>query len=247
MALTGEAIIRLMKHGIDGADPSPELNALELANQAGEWFYDCYGWRWKLRPPAILASVASQEWLALPTDFGEMVGVPRGTTTAPVLLRMVTMEQVSRYRAVNRTPAAPPWYGALIYTAVDQDEQTISRPRIEIWPPALETSANIGELIYSAAWVPLTSDDSIATFPNYCNALYIQIARAFLSGLEDEEQGSIDDRLARIMDGALYKAAVLRDSGEQNDYGQMPVGPAGMDAGGFGEPSPYSTFEPYTP
>lgn len=242
MALTAASIFRQMTHAIDGGEPSSELSLLDIANQAGEWLYDFTNWRWKSRPPVALATVTGQTYIELPDDFGEMIGIPRGPSSFPYPIRMTSIEQIAALRAITNPTSPSGFYGALVYTAADQDTQAPPKPRIEIWPPPSEDNATVAMLYYTASWVELTDDDDIANVPRYCNRLLIECARAFLSGLEDEEQGTTDERLDRIVNGHLLAAAVMRDQGEQNDYGQMPAGPTGLSES-FGDPSPYPTYQ----
>ena len=231
-----------MRHAIDGGEPSSELNALDIANQAGEWLYDCYNWRWKLRPGVALATVEGQSYIDLPVDFGEMVGIPRGPATAPYPIRMVPFEQIAQLRGITSPTSTAGFYAALVYVTADQDTQAVSAPRLELWPSPAEDSAEVATLYYSASWVPMSSDNSIAVIPRYCERLYVEIARAFLAGLEDESEGTTDDRLEMIVNGQLFAAARMRDQGEQNEYGQMATGPAGSEVS-YGDPSPFSTYQ----
>ena len=211
-----------------------------IANQAGAWLYDAHDWRFKMRPPASQNIVSAQTWIALPTDFGEMVGQPHAVSPYSFYVRMTTMADIAHLRRIG-TANGVGFYAAISYLGVSAGAPPT--PRLEIWPPQ-ETSITGGlQVPYKAAWTNLTDDDSVVAVPPYAEALYLAAARAFAKGYEDEEQGTIDDRLGAIREGLLWRACELRNAGEQTDYGIGDNGPASDEEG---QP-PHIHYAPLTP
>lgn len=227
MAITGETVLRYMKHGLDEADMSASLSMLATANQAGQFLADAYDWRWKIRPPATLTAVDGQNYILFPSDFSGLLcppqGIPGGVS---YMLGLTTMEEIARFRK-GTMPGAPTagFYAAVAYQA--RSGTTPPLPRLELWPtPDSTTAGAIAHLYYRASWEPLTSAGQTVALPPYMEALYLMVARAFAQGLEDEDAGHLEDRLQKLMTGALWIACTTRDAGEQSDYGIMADGPA---------------------
>ena len=226
MAITLGTALRYIRHALGDANPSAELSAAAIANQAGSWLYDAYDWRFKMRPPTTASIVADQTWIALPSDFGEMVGAPYTTS---YWVKMATMADIAQFRRISGTVTGAGFYAAIAYTAVSST--TPPTPRLEIWPAQSASSVNGLTVPYKATWPIVTDDDTTLSIPPYAEALYLSVARAFARGYEDEEQGSLDQRLAHIQGGPVWRACEMRDGGEQSDYGQGDPGPAAEDGG----------------
>lgn len=226
MAITGSTALRYIKHVLGDTTPSAELGAMSVLNQAGSWFYDTYDWRFKIRPPATCDITASQSYITLPTDFGEMVGQPHATSPNGFYVRMTTMADIARLRRVSQ-PSGFGFYAAIAYTATSGT--TPPTPRLEIWPTQSTTTAGGLTLNYKACWAPVSDDDTTLSVPVYAEGLFLMVARAFAQGYEDHEVEAHESRLARIREGIVWRACELRDSGEQTEYGLGDPGPAAGD------------------
>lgn len=88
------------------------------------------------------------------------------------------------------------------------------------------TSTTGLQLIYRGSWVDVVNDEDELPIPDYCEPLYIQIARAFARGWEEEDGGALDQRLALIKSGPVFRDAASVDGMTQATFGNMGRGSA---------------------
>lgn len=223
MALTAEVVYRYIKHALGEAELSAGLVAQNVMNHAGEWLTDAYDWRWKTRPPATLSTVAGQDYIVLPADVGEILGDPVSVTGGPLRpIKMTDVLSVGKMRQISPgTQTTTGFFAALVYSA--RSGTTPPQKRLELWPTP-STAEAIAKIYYRATWERLTDDNQTVSLPPFMEGLYLQVARAWAQGLEDEDMMSHEDRIQRIMNGPGWAACVARDQGEQTSYGTMADG-----------------------
>lgn len=104
--------------------------------------------------------------------------------------------------------------------------------RVEIWPTPVTDEADKLRFIYRAKWSELEQGSTEVTIPDYMDNLYIAMVRAFALGYEEDNQGTVEDRIRGVIGnpnnrsqmGLLFKAAIDADSGVQNRYGPLKGG-----------------------
>lgn len=100
--LTHQGHLDAMHHAAGGAPDSgqsaPRLTLLTLYNQAGRALFTEHAWNWRVvtaKPP--FSTVAGQEWIDLPADFGNPVAVAvHGNSGFRVIL--TTLDEIMRMR-----------------------------------------------------------------------------------------------------------------------------------------------------
>lgn len=207
-------LLRLTLRG----DPPAEAPLLFLVNQTGRHLCAMHRWRFLTRPPTTVDTVASQEWLALPSDFSEILGLdgsPNGSNT----IDPVTLEHLNNLRRSGTATANGGRYYALAYTT--QSGTTPPTPRLEIWPTPSSTQTGVYVLMYRAGWIDVTTDTGYVPVPPWAEALYSRLLAAFARGYDDEDTGTIDARLAEIKAGELFRAACAEDRMKQPNRGGL--------------------------
>ena len=215
-----------------GGDPStapgmsvPERTA-QLINNAGEHLMS-RSWRWRERTSTVVASTASQDYLSLPADCGEILTIePKNSWSASLqFVDPATFERIS-------TEGIEPELSYIV-TLVFHDSSGVATPRLDIYPTPSSTDATAFNIRYRAQWVALnnasnvdgTDDDvllgaSHALIPQYMESLLFEYIRAFSEGGED---GTTQQRLALVDSGILLDQALRKDGTFQPDYGSLPA------------------------
>ena len=163
--------------------------------------------------------------LALPADFRDLIAV---NTSSGFLkgLSLVTPGELLERRSSSFTTTTGYYFGAIVHpqTTGLGSSTGAPTPRLEIWPTpgANETAAMT--FFYRAGWTELTNDTDILRLPGYCELLYLEILRAMARGFEEEDQGSISERLVQVIGGPLIVIARERDSMVQPSYGALRNG-----------------------
>lgn len=97
-------------------------------------------------------------------------------------------------------------------------------PRLDIWPDPVTDLVDALTIYYRAGWEHLDEDSHSVSVPEWLEALYIQLVRAFARGYEREDMRSMSDRLNELTTSGMYMHAISRDAEIQPDYGPMMGG-----------------------
>ena len=201
-----------------GGDPSttPSITVGErisqIINHAGEHLYT-RAWRFRERTAQDLGTTASQSYITLPSDVGEII------TVEPVNSWSASLSFVdpATFERVSNEGVAPEL--SYLVTLVYKD----NNPTLDIYPTPASTDADAFQVRYRARWVELTTESielgtevGIAT---YVEALLIEYVRAIAEGGED---GTTQQRLMAIDAGILLDRALRKDGTLQPDYGSLP-------------------------
>lgn len=208
-----------------------EIEPVDVANEAGEWLYSIEEWNALCRPLAELSIVANQEWIDLPADFGRMLGDKITTTTGfGYSLRMGTMDEVRDARSVQPGGNSLAYVGCIAHTGpVLAGPRSLAR--LEIGPIPSQAAANVFLLAYKAGWKEVTDSSDHILVPSWMQSVYVEVATAFVGGREQEEQGTLNDRLAAVLVGPLMIALRNRDLSIQTEFGPMRGGVGEMFGG----------------
>lgn len=201
------------------SDLSSELQAIRVIDQAGQHLLNMHQWRFTNPPPVSLSLVANQSYVALPADFGEAGMVASSNTTDTYGFEWVTLDQIAQMRSSAFGSAYGAYYGAIAFPIVNN----IPSPRIEIYPTPQSNQADAFRMTYRRRWVTPSGDRGVMPIPGHLEALFIQIIRAFARGYEEEDQATLDERLALIQSGPIYKNALASDGTVQPSLGTLPM------------------------
>lgn len=219
-----------MKHAIGNSDPSTGFSLLEILNEAVRYLFEYHNWNWRLRPPALLDLVASQEYVSLPTGFGsagELLTVH--SIWAPVtFVHKVGLDDIARMRGM------PIQNHLNFYVAVASPDQVTTGlrppgPRLEIWPTPAASVTSAFRITYRAGPATLSTSGQVPNIPQEYEAALTLIARAKtmlyeISAASPDalaELALAKDELARLMeaDGSLEPDAGRMTGGAASLYG----------------------------
>lgn len=110
------------------------------------------------------------------------------------------------------------WVCPMWHKTKDAEEPT---PVLEVWPAPSADDWNAFSLNYQAGWADITGSTSVIPIPKHCEPSFLALMRAYVLGLEEAEGGDVDDRVAKVLAGPLFQAAIARDAQQEYDYGPM--------------------------
>lgn len=226
MSLTAGQLFSHVRHTLGGAAALEVGGGLSIVNTAGRFLYGAHPW-WNMnRASALLDYGTSQSYVALPSNFGEIIALHEtGTLTGSV--EQVTLEYIAQLRATQTTGAAFTLYASQSY----HTSNGVPVPVLEVWPTPATSQVGALTLFYRSAWVDLTNDADLVPVPSYAEPLMIELTRATARGWDMEDEGSLSDRYAAVMAGPIAMAAMRADSAGQPSLGMMRGG-----AADFGQP-----------
>lgn len=152
----------------------------------------------------------------LPDDLRDIITIVRTDGTARHIT-LTTLDDVLRVRE-DTSANDYHWYAAVTYVG------TPPTPILEIAPGAGSAVTGAFRLFYRARWARLSTDSTQVAIPEFVEALYLQVARAFARGYVREDQGSLDGRLSEIQFGPLFMAAKKSDGAIQAYFGKLKNG-----------------------
>lgn len=211
MTITFDTATAHIQHTL-GGELSQDIDTLSVINDAGSYMTSMYPWRW-LEEAATLAALTSGSSTALPTGFVELVGyTPRGMDSRVTGSQafLVSPQELEDMRNSSQTLPLDTAYIAIVYTTTSGT--TIPTPVLDVYGNGTLPTIKIR---YRKNWTQITTSagtGSLFAVPEWTEALYIQVLRAFARGLEEEDVGSLNARLGEIQAGPQFAAAVSRDS-----------------------------------
>lgn len=220
MSVSAAQLIEQAEHALSGPTALP---VLQIVGEAVDYVASMHAWNFLKRPSIALASVAGQSYLALPSDFGEVLGVQvSGSTYANMVMTDPATFLGLESGALNETGWA---YWTVIESAAGSSGGAPTL-RLAIWPAPSATNASFALLRYRATIPRPTSDNDLIAVPSYVESLLFQVVRCFALGYEESDAGSADARLAEVMLGSIYMNAKRRDGRSQWRYGRFQNGAA---------------------
>jgi hypothetical protein len=195
MPKTAADYIADMKHAL-GGDPDSRLNLYAVLNEAIEYLFNCHAWKWRKRPPVNLSFTATQEYITLPADFGEIVSIEVKSN----FMRNVEQTSVSHIMfmrsAINQNNPSLAVYVALSWPTQTTTTAAPANPRLEIYPTPATTEANVLSIQYRAGAIRIATDASttVPNIPPKLERALSLLCRAYVLHYEEEtETISYDD------------------------------------------------------
>lgn len=102
--------------------------------------------------------------------------------------------------------------------------------RLELYPYPTEEDPQLLTVSYHVAWSRPSTDTGILPIPAILEPLFISILRQLTAAYEQEDEGTIEDRMDRIMGSSTFVNAIEADGLAQSDYGEMQGGAEGAEA-----------------
>jgi hypothetical protein len=199
---------------------------LRIANVAGGLLVGGRQWKYTLTGTIVLPSVAGQDWIELPGDFAAFIGHPRVPEAVYHTFTMTTLDAINEKRTYALQEFGH-YSGAIVWREKDLTSTPPDRrrvPGLEVYPTPTEDLTEFLRGYYRRRWEDLGSAEDDIPIPRYMEPVLIQYVRAVARGWEEEDEGSMEQRLAQVKAGPIYRAAVVEDVNTQRVYGPVRGG-----------------------
>jgi hypothetical protein len=163
--------------------------------------------------------------VALPSDFRQFIGDP-WSADSTLVLRILNPNELLYLRSGSSSTGGIMYSGALFWVRSAAVLGGAPIPRLEIYPPPEANDVNAFQFMYRADWSDMTDDSDVVQIPSMfaMEVLYLQIVRAVALGYEEFDTASMDARIATLVGGPIYKAAITADGGIVPTVGMMRGG-----------------------
>lgn len=94
-------------------------------------------------------------------------------------------------------------------------------PVLELWPTPQQDMDGALTIFYRGGWERVRKDTDLLAIPDWIEPLYKALLRAYVRGVEEEDEGTVDQRVRTVMEGPLMAVAVRRDSRIAPNIGPM--------------------------
>jgi len=201
----------------------------EIVNEAGRLLYGAWPWKFRERPPASLSLTINVEYVAMPADYGELIGIEYDSLSTSIVL--TDFQDLMTKRAQGITPVGYIYWAAIVQPSQTLQTSAMPAQRLELYPTPTASASDVIKVMYRADWRELTDDTHYASIPLWCETLLIEFIRAVAEGYMNrhgDETGigvvSMTDRLDEIQRGVLFQRAVEKDALTQPHYGVVANG-----------------------
>ena len=215
MAITLATLKQHVQHALGGSVAS-QLDEATIINEAGRHMF-MTPWKFRERPPATITTVANQDYIELPADFGEVIAM----NMVDGLVRSFTFtsfKDLVQRRSTN-TGVTNHYWIAISHPAPSDEGSAQPAPRLELYPTPT-TGENIS-VVYRSKWLELVTDSDNAMVPDYAESALIALVRAFALGYEEE---GLEQRLGEVEGGVMYLRLKEKDGLIQPEYGPLRNG-----------------------
>lgn len=165
-----------------------------------------------------IAGTISFPYVAMPSDFSQLLHA-QATNTQSYGFQLTTPEHLTNLRNTGISVASYHYYGALVQPT------DMSVARLEIYPTPTATLRNILTIVYKTKWDTLGTTSNT---PSYADAALVEYVRAFAIGYAENDFSGATAKLAGVMQGTIYQAAVTTDGQQQAHYGPVRNGAISM-------------------
>ena len=217
--LTGQQCIDQLFVSLSG-QAHPKIGDLPLINRAGNWLMSIRAWRWSVRV-ASLDVVPGSDRIYLPEDYHGAVAASGRIFGS---MEFTSPDQVLQGRENGSGIGGRGYIGFVTYGETPTGALV---PTIEVYPTVPtsgETTA--GSIAYTASWAPIAGPTDRAKIPWFVEPLFLSAIDAFARGVHRPMIGTIAARLADVMAGGEWEAAVQADDNLQREFGVIRNGAA---------------------
>jgi len=205
-----------------------EVDALSVLNLAGRHLVNMRNWNWLRGQKAVLGTVAGQEYISLPDDCKRIDAIEQ-TSSLVGTVAFVPLQEFLNYKTSTIVASPISFWVTVVWARDEYEVAGTERPgaptmRLEVYPVPTSTNTDAFTMYYSREWVEVVEDNQALTMPPSCEALFLEVARAFAISYHHNNEGGVDQRLARIAAGATYQNAVRLDTQAQMSMGKLAGG-----------------------
>lgn len=221
MALTLTNLRAVVTHALGGGDPAVIITSADATrdqyiNEAGRYLCTMHQWKFLERPPTTLDFTISTAYVALPSDFMELVAYAYSTALTSAFA-LTTPQSLALMRASN-IAATGSYYGAIVQPTQVNVTTAPPVPRLELYPTPAASVTGALSIWYRAGWTELTNAANYPNIPLWAETLLITLVRNFARGYEEDR---LEELLAEVVSGPFFQMAKDRDGLIQPDYGPL--------------------------
>lgn len=193
MAETLTSLQNAALHAI-GRTPATTTTTTQIANDGASYFYNAHNWRWRDKALSLDA-VSAQNYIALPTDFEQLISIRSGTNATKAVIQ-ASLDEIITLRQLSSG------VGGYYYVCPSWTPQTgvTAAPigRLEIYPTPAASEVGTFSGRYRRKIPDLSSGTDAPDIPTWAHPALKQMVRAWAVFVEDQQQGS-DWDLAQAM------------------------------------------------
>ncbi len=223
MARTAGQIVALVDHALGSNQPA-SIDLWEILNSAGRAMFGEHSWSWRVAGPLKIAATGGTNTIALPEDFGELVGVQ--AQISPYMINVTTVADINRATAIV---TSSPYAAMIAFDSWTIPTSPTQRPQPQalLWPIPTETGKPTLVISYMRRWRDMVSTDpnAVPNIPAEWDMALIYRARAEAKALVNDDAGSSDM--------AMYQKEIERlkllDGAKQVNYGKLRGGASRFD------------------
>lgn len=183
------------------------LSALQYINTAGKMLVNMMGWSWLDRAGTTLDFVASQGYVVLPSDVLRVHSI-----TPAALGQALTLVSFDTWIQYQKQGIQPNGYVG--YVGGDVGSGGAYTRRLFLYPTPSANLTGALSMIYRGGWTEILAGDDAGTFigiPPFMEPLYLEVLRAVAYGYEENDNGSVSQRMEMVKNSRVYKDAVAVD------------------------------------
>lgn len=217
----------VVAHAAGGRMPGGQLGGgIDFLNRAGTVLYNMHVWDHRLRTENF-ATVAGQSYVDLPDTFGELVDV--AALNVVRLIEVTSMQHILMLRSFSLAQTNYPRYAAVNWQNSSAGEGGEPVPVLELHNTPTAAEDPYGTVLFRRRWPAIDDDDdNVDGVPEFCEELYLQVARELVKGyVGDTINGnslSVADRITRLKQSSLFVDAAEQDARQQTEYGPITGG-----------------------
>lgn len=160
----------------------------------------------------------------LPDDFQEIIALD-ASDSLTISVHRTSLEELLRLRTNEIQVTSSYFYCAVNYAPVPVGGGAGEPvPILELWPAPNFNDADGFSLFYRAGWVNVTEDDDFILIPSWMHTPFIQLARAYSQGYEEDDVASLAERLAEWEIAPYTRRAIEKDGMQQASMGMLRGG-----------------------
>lgn len=217
MQYTFGQLKRAVEHAIagqpDGANTSSRFTSAQIVNRAISHLVHSHKWTWRMAF-TDLTMTGNQSTIVLPTDFGELEALQRGTYAFESIRKLVAQEYITLKYAT--------WdgkhLGYMLQSAPQTTNSAAPTMQLAIAPTPTSTFSNALTAAYlkvSPAMTDVTGnsqDNQVPDIPMKVHHILLALCRAYAVSTEDQQSGPEWDEANRLLKEGIE--ADLRSAGD---------------------------------
>ncbi|MCC7407388.1 MAG: hypothetical protein IT442_04910 [Phycisphaeraceae bacterium] len=197
------------------AEAEMDIAPATIVNDALEHLAALHAWNWLISGEKYLDLTASQPYVELPDDFGDLISLAAGSSWNASLAPVTWDEMIALRRGSLATGA----WSSYVYCVSTGNVETgdedagLTLPTLELYPTPTETVVDALSFIYRRVPRRLVDDTDRPQIPSYLDRALSLLARGFArTDYEDDPESAYTRELRSILADAMNRDGLTRTS-----------------------------------